>query len=115
MDATKLINIKDKNQIKHLNFDKLMDDAIERGDAEGLKYLLKRAKVSEIRTSKKGKEFVVGASFLITRNEYLSKFLGWVPEQETAVPEKTFAEKQAERIAAIGKALKALEKEAAAK
>ena len=110
MDATKLININDKEQIKHLNHDKLIDDAIERGDAEALAYLMERTKMAETRTSKKGKEFVVGASFIITRNEYLEKFLGWKPAEPE--PKVTFSQAQAARMAKIGKALKAIEKAA---
>lgn len=108
MDATKLININDKEQIKHLNFDSLVDDATERGDAAALKYLLERANITETRTSKKGKEFIVGASFILTRNEYLEKFLGWKPAEPE--PKITFSQAQAARLAKIGKALKNLDK-----
>lgn len=111
MDATKLININDKEQIKHLTFDKLFDDAEARGDVDALKYLLERAKISEVHTSKKGKEYVRGASFLITRNEYLSRFLGWKPAEPE--PTITFAQAQAARMAKIGKALKKLDNGAA--
>lgn len=108
MDATKLINIHDKEQIKHLNHEKLIDDAIERGDAEALEYLKKRNDVTETRTSKKGKKFEVSASFIITRNEYLSKFLGWKPEEPE--PTVTLSQAQAARAAKINNALKAMAK-----
>ena len=111
MDASKLININDKEQIKHLNFDKLFDDAETRGDVDALKYLMERAKITDTRTSKKGKEYIVGASFIVTRNEYLEKFLGWKPAEPE--PKVTFAQAQAARMAKIGKALKAIEKAAA--
>ena len=108
MDATKLININDKEQLKNLTFESLINDATERGDADALKYLLGRAEITETRTSKKGKEYIVGASFIITRNEYLSKFLGWKPAEPE--PKVTFYQAQSARLAAIGKALKNLEK-----
>ena len=105
MDANKLIDITNKEQIKHLNFDKLIDDAIERGDTEAITWLSEKNRETQVRTSKKGKKYTVGASFLLVRNEYLAKFRGWVPECETAEPKKTFPEKQAERANKLSAAL----------
>lgn len=92
-----LIDITNKEQLKNLDFNALIDDANERGDVEALTWLMKRNKETEVRHSVKGKEFTVGASFLITKNTYLADYLGWVPEKETATPAPTLEQVQAER------------------
>lgn len=100
-----MIDIKNKAQIRALKFNDLIDDAAERADVEALAWLAEQNDITNTKTSKKGKTFTVGASFLLVRNEYLSKFLGWVPEKATAEPQPTFAEKQASRAAAIKDAM----------
>lgn len=96
-----------------LTFDKLIEDATERGDVEALVWLDEQNKITQTRKATKGgvkgagKEYTCGKSQLKIRNEYLEKFLGWKPKKETEAPQPSFPEKQAARKAAIEKAIAA--------
>ena len=103
---SKIIDVKDNAQIKALNFDKLIDDAIARKDKAAAEWLAQKNTETQERVSKKGKKYTVGASFLLVRNEYLEKFCGWQPNP-TVKP--TLEEKQAKRAAKLAKILEAAE------
>ncbi len=73
------IDITNKDAIKKLTLDDLINDAVERGDAEALDWLEKEANTKKTRTRADGTKYEVNKSIVEIRPEYLKKFLNYQP------------------------------------
>ncbi len=74
------ININDKDAIKKLTLDDLINDAVERGDIKALDWLEKEAKTKKTRNKQDGTQYSANKSIVEIRPEYLKKFLSYKPK-----------------------------------
>ena len=91
------IDIKNQEQIKKLTLDDLINDAVERGDAEALDWLEKEANTKKTRTKADGTKYEVNKSIVEIRPLYLKKFLNYQPKgnrNSNAAKERKKAEQQ---------------------
>lgn len=71
------IDINDKEALKKLTLDNLIDDAVERGDIKALDWLEKEANTTKTRKRADGAEYEAKKSIVEIRPEYLKKFLNY--------------------------------------
>ena len=74
------IDITNQEAIKKLTLDDLLNDAVERGDAEAIDWLDKEAHTKKNRTKADGTTYKANKSIVEIRPEYLKKFLEYKPK-----------------------------------
>lgn len=91
------IDINNKEAIKKLTLDDLINNAVERGDAEALNWLEKEANTKKTRTRADGTKYEVNKSIVEIRPEYLKKFLGYESKgRSTSAAAKARKKKEAQ-------------------
>lgn len=69
------LDLSSREAINKITLDNLIEDAVERGDEDALKWLLNEAKKTKERTKADGTKFEVRKSINEIRPLYLAKFL----------------------------------------
>ena len=110
------IDITNMTAIRKLTLDDLIDDAVERGDMDALRFLEDESGKKITKTKEDGTTYEINNPIISIRAEYLKKYLGYVPQSKKNAEEKKNADKakrekaRADKFAEAFKKLKAKKK-----
>ncbi len=109
-----MIDINDREKIRKLTLEDMVNDAVERNDKKALRWLEDQSKEKTIRTRKDGTTYEVDKTLLAIRAEYLKKYLGYEPlskkQNNERAKEKARKDKEQKRHDLFAKAFEALSK-----